>query len=103
MWARAASRIVVPWDARLLYRAGMASALHIMASMALQEAMRMRPVVPSGYARVVARDVRLSNGLVLPRGATLTGSNLATLNSPEFWDQPERFMPVAPVCQPHGF
>ena len=64
----------------------------------VQEAMRMRPAVPSGYARVVARDVRLSNGLVLPRGATLTGSNLATLNSPAFWDQPERFMPVGLAC-----
>ena len=54
----------------------------------------MRPAVPSGYARLVARDVRLSNGLVLPRGALITGHNLATLNSPAFWEQPERFMPV---------
>lgn len=54
----------------------------------------MRPAVPSGYARVVERDVRLSNGLVLPRGAIITGHNLATLNSPAFWEQPERFMPV---------
>ena len=64
----------------------------------MQETMRMRPAVPSGYARLVARDVRLSNGLVLPRGALITGQNLATLNSPAFWEQPERFMPVGLPC-----
>ena len=37
----------------------------------MQEAMRIRPAVPSGNARLVARDVRLSNALVLPRGALL--------------------------------
>lgn len=56
--------------------------------------MRLRPVVAGGFMRVVAHDLRLSNGLVLPRGVTITGSNLAVLNSPAFWDQPERFMPV---------
>ena len=59
-----------------------------------QESMRMRPVAAGGAFRVVGRDVRLSNGLVLPRGATITGSNLSLLNSPLVWDQPERFMPV---------
>ena len=54
----------------------------------------MRPVAAGGAFRVVARDLPLSNGLVLPRGATITGSNLSLLNSPLVWDQPERFMPV---------
>ena len=59
--------------------------------------MRLRPVAAGGFVRVVVRDLRLSNGLVLPRGAMLTGSNLATLNSPAFWDQPQRFLPVRPA------
>ena len=54
----------------------------------------MRPVAAGGAFRVVARDLRLSNGLVLPRGVTITGSNLSLLNSPLVWDRPERFMPV---------
>lgn len=62
-----------------------------------QESMRLRPVAAGGFVRVVVRDLRLSNGLVLPRGAMLTGSNLATLNSPAFWDQPQRFLPVRPA------
>jgi cytochrome P450 len=67
---------------------------------AAQESMRLRPVVAGGMLRVVARDVRLSNGLVLPRGATITGSNLAVLNNPHSWEAPERFMPVRPHARP---
>ncbi|KAK9835968.1 hypothetical protein WJX81_002349 [Elliptochloris bilobata] len=59
----------------------------------LKESMRMRPVVTGGSLRVVARDLRLSNGLVLPRGITITGSNLSLLNNPTLWEHPERFMP----------
>ena len=60
----------------------------------------MRPVAAGGSFRVVARDLRLSNGLVLPRGATISGSNLALLNNPLVWDQPERFMPVRAIWSP---
>ena len=69
----------------------------------VQESMRLRPVAAGGMLRVVARDVRLSNGLVLPRGCTITGSNLAVLNSPHSWDEPERFIPVRPrvMCSLH--
>lgn len=73
---------------------------------AAQESMRLRPVVAGGMLRVVARDVRLSNGLVLPRGATITGSNLAVLNNPHSWEAPERFIPVrlhaCPFCRSVG-
>ena len=58
----------------------------------------MRQVASGGALRVVARGLPLSNGLVLPRGATITGSNLSLLNSPLVWDQPERFMPVRSTC-----
>ncbi len=81
----------------IMTRIGM---LSTWAAAAAQESMRLRPVVAGGMLRVVARDVRLSNGLVLPRGATITGSNLAVLNNPHSWDAPERFMPVRTHARP---
>jgi cytochrome P450 len=59
--------------------------------------MRLQPVAHAGLRRVATRDVAFSNGMVVPAGATVFGSQLSLMNDPAWgWMDPDAFRPVRP-------
>ena len=67
----------------------------------LQESMRRRPVAAAGFRRTAVRDVPLSNGVVIPRGTMVVGSNLASMCNPKYWGpDADQFVPVRPRLRP---
>lgn len=57
--------------------------------------MRVQPVVAFGYRRVATRDLRLSNGVVIPRGTAVLGSAMASMTHPAIWGPTaDSFIPV---------
>ncbi len=60
-----------------------------------QESMRLQPVAHAGLRRVATRDVAFSNGLVVPKGTTVMGSQLSLMSDPAWgWTDPDAFRPV---------
>eukprot|EP00884_Botryococcus_braunii_P020070 jgi/Botrbrau1/6747/Bobra.0324s0032.1 len=51
----------------------------------VKESMRLHPVALNGYRRIVVRDCQLSNGVLLPKGAIVSGLNIASLSDPRYW------------------
>lgn len=57
--------------------------------------MRLQPVAHAGLRRVATRDVTFSNGLVVPKGTTVLGSQLSLMSDPAWgWQDPDAFKPV---------
>lgn len=57
--------------------------------------MRLQPVAHAGLRRVATRDVAFSNGLVVPKGTTVMGSQLSLMSDPAWgWTDPDAFRPV---------
>lgn len=60
---------------------------------AVQESMRMLPVLADGTNRTTVRDTWLGRHLI-PRGTMVWVPLKATFNSPHLWDRPDQFIPV---------
>ena len=57
--------------------------------------MRLQPVAHAGLRRVAMRDVTFSNGLIVPKGTTVLGSQLSLMSDPAWgWQDPDAFKPV---------
>jgi cytochrome P450 len=62
--------------------------------------MRLQPVAHAGLRRVATRDVAFSNGMVVPAGATVFGSQLSLMSDPAWgWTDPDAFRPVRPPAR----
>eukprot|EP00884_Botryococcus_braunii_P017299 jgi/Botrbrau1/4252/Bobra.0044s0047.1 len=51
----------------------------------VKESMRVQAVVAFGFRRVATCDLRLSNGMLIPKGMAIWGSNLASMTHPAYW------------------
>ena len=62
----------------------------------LQEGMRLQPVAANSLRRVAVRDVRLSNGVLLPAGVAIEMAQYSIFRNPAFgWQDPMSFKPVS--------
>ncbi|KAF3761191.1 cytochrome P450 [Cryphonectria parasitica EP155] len=59
----------------------------------LRETLRMTPASMASFQRKLLQDVRLSNGQVVPKGATIEIPAVAVNNDPEIFPNPEEFDP----------
>ena len=62
----------------------------------LQEAMRLQPVAANSLRRLAVRDVRLSNGVVIPAGVIVELAQYSVFRNPAWgWEDPDAFKPVS--------
>ena len=61
----------------------------------LQESMRLQPVAANSLRRVAVRDVRLSNGVLLPAGVSIEMAQYSMFRNPAWgWKNPNAYLPV---------
>ena len=62
----------------------------------MQEAMRLQPVAANSLRRLAVRDVRLSNGAVIPAGVIVELAQYSVFRNPAWgWEDPNTFKPVS--------
>lgn len=62
----------------------------------MQEAMRLQPVAANSLRRLAVRDVRLSNGVVIPAGVIVELAQYSVFRNPAWgWEDPDAFKPVS--------
>ena len=60
--------------------------------------MRLQPVAANSLRRVAVRDVRLSNGVVLPAGVSIEVAQYSMFRNPAWgWKYPDAYLPVRPL------
>ena len=60
--------------------------------------MRLQPVAANSLRRVAVRDVRLSNGVVLPAGVSVEVAQYSMFRNPAWgWKDPDAYLPVRPL------
>ena len=58
--------------------------------------MRLQPVAANSLRRVAVRDVRLSNGVVLPAGVSIEVAQYSNFRNPAWgWKDPNAYLPVS--------
>ena len=71
---------------------------HPMYFKSLQESMRLQPVAANSLRRIAVRDVRLSNGVVLPAGVSIEVAQYSMFRNPAWgWKNPNAYLPVRPL------
>lgn len=57
--------------------------------------MRLQPVAANSLRRLAVRDVRLSNGVVIPAGVIVELAQYSVFRNPAWgWEDPDAFKPV---------
>ena len=60
--------------------------------------MRLQPVAANSLRRVAVRDVRLSNGVVLPAGVSIEVAQYSMFRNPVWgWKDPDAYLPARPL------
>ena len=63
---------------------------------AMQESMRLQPVAANSLRRLAVKDVRLSNGVVLPAGVSIEMAQYSIFRNPAWgWKDPMSYVPVS--------
>ena len=63
---------------------------------AMQESMRLQPVAANSLRRLAVKDVRLSNGAVLPAGVSIEMAQYSIFRNPAWgWKDPMSYVPVS--------
>ena len=58
--------------------------------------MRLQPVAANSLRRLAVRDVRLSNGVVIPAGVIVELAQYSVFRNPAWgWEDPDAFKPVS--------